>query len=74
MDIAAARMIGAGLATLALLGAGIGAGNLFASYLSAVARNPSVKDELRSLAITCFVFVESIALIAFVVAMLILYV
>jgi len=34
MDLASARMIGAGLACVALVGAGIGIGNVFGSYLS----------------------------------------
>ncbi len=40
MDLAAAKMIGAGLACIALVGAGIGIGNVFGSYLSGALRNP----------------------------------
>ena len=40
MEVAAAKMIGAGLACIALVGAGIGIGNVFGSYLSGALRNP----------------------------------
>ena len=40
MELAAAKMIGAGIACIALVGAGIGIGNVFGSYLSGALRNP----------------------------------
>ena len=36
----------AGLATIALAGAGIGIGNIFASYVSAAIRNPSAAPKV----------------------------
>ncbi|MBL9096002.1 MAG: ATP F0F1 synthase subunit C, partial [Alphaproteobacteria bacterium] len=41
MEVAAAKLIGAGLAAMALIGAGIGVGNVFGSYLQGALRNPS---------------------------------
>ena len=41
MDPAAAKYIGAGLATLGMIGAGIGVGNIFGNFLSGALRNPS---------------------------------
>ena len=41
MDPAAAKYIGAGLATLGMIGAGIGVGNIFGSFLTGALRNPS---------------------------------
>ena len=41
MDAESAKYIGAGLAMFGMIGAGIGLGNLFSSYLSAAIRNPS---------------------------------
>lgn len=73
MDIAAARLIGAGLAVVALFGVGIGLGNLFSSLIKSIARNPSAKNELMSTSMICFALIESIALLAFVVAMIILF-
>ena len=50
MDAASAKYIGAGLAMLGMIGAGIGLGNLFGSYLAAAIRNPSAAARtIRSL-------------------------
>jgi F-type H+-transporting ATPase subunit c len=71
--VAAAKSIGAGLATIALAGAGIGIGNVFGSLVAAVARNPNEKDELTRLAILGFALTEAIALFALMIAFLILF-
>ena len=73
MDMGAAKMIGAGLATIALLGVGLALGNLFSSLISAIARNPSAKNDLMPVGLLGFALTESIALLAFIVAMLILF-
>lgn len=41
MDPAAAKLIGAGLACSALIGAGIGIGVIFGNFLQGALRNPS---------------------------------
>ncbi len=41
MDVASAKMIGAGLAAIALAGAGVGIGLIFSSLINALARNPA---------------------------------
>ena len=41
MEAEAAKYIGAGIACLALAGAGIGIGLIFSSYLQGALRNPS---------------------------------
>ena len=41
MEPAAAKLIGAGLATLGMIGAGIGVGTIFGNFLSGALRNPS---------------------------------
>jgi F-type H+-transporting ATPase subunit c len=46
MDVEAARMIGAGFAVIALLGVGLGIGNIFSNLINAVARNPEARDQL----------------------------
>ncbi|MDR0942629.1 MAG: F0F1 ATP synthase subunit C [Holosporales bacterium] len=73
MDIGAAKLIGAGIAALPLFGVGIGLGNLFSSLIKSIGRNPSAKNDLMSSSMLCFALVESIALLAFVVAMIILF-
>ena len=41
----AAKLIGAGLATIALAGAAIGIGLIFAAYIQGTSRNPALKAE-----------------------------
>jgi len=72
MDMAAAKMIGAGLAMLALLGVGIGLGNIFSNLINSIARNPSAKDDVMKVGLIGFALTESIALLAFVTALIIL--
>jgi len=71
--VAAAKSIGAGLATIALAGAGVGIGNVFGSLVIGVSRNPNEKDELTRLAILGFALTEAIALFALMMAFLILF-
>ena len=66
-------VIGAGLATIGLAGAGVGIGNVFGSLLIAVSRNPQEKDELFRLSILGFALTEAIALFALMMAFLILF-
>lgn len=72
MDMSAAKMIGAGLAMLALMGVGIGLGNIFSNLITAIARNPSAKDDVMKVGLIGFALTESIALLAFVTALIIL--
>ncbi len=74
MEVAAAKLIGAGLAVVALFGVGIGLGMIFSSFLSAVARNPSAKNDLTGPMYIGAALTEGIARIAFAVALIILFV
>ena len=67
------KLIGAGLATIGLAGAGVGIGNVFGSLLIAVSRNPNERDELFRLAILGFALTEAIALFALMMAFLMLF-
>lgn len=71
--VVAAKLIGAGSATIGLAGAGVGIGNVFGSLVLGVARNPNEKDELFRLAILGFALTEAIALFALMMAFLILF-
>jgi F-type H+-transporting ATPase subunit c len=73
MDIQAAKMIGAGLCMIALLGVGIGLGNIFSSFISSVARNPSAKDHVFGIGMIGFAVTEAVAIFAIVVAFIILF-
>ncbi len=72
MDVASAKLIGAGLACVALVGAGIGIGNVFASLISALARNPSA--QVTPFAFLGFALAEATGLFGLAIAFLILFV
>lgn len=73
MDVEAARLIGAGLATLGVAGAGIGIGTIFGSFVSAAGRNPATERRLFGNTLVGFALVEAIALYALAMAFLILF-
>ena len=62
MLIQAAKLIGAGMATISLAGTGAGIGILFGVILNALARNPNVSKILFVYTILGFVLAEAIAL------------
>ncbi len=69
----AAKLMGAGLATIALGGAAIGIGLIFAALIAGVSRNPSLKGELFNLAILGFALTEALGLFSMLFALLFLY-
>nr|QWE51021.1 Atp9 [Phaeophyceae sp.] len=73
MLLQASKLIGGGLATIGLAGAGVGIGTVFGSLIIGTSRNPSMKEELFKLAILGFALTEAIALFALMVAFLILF-
>ena len=70
----AAKFIGAGLACFALIGAGIGIGNIFGNYLSGALRNPSASDGQFGRAFIGAALAEGLGIFAFLVAILLLFV
>mgnify|MGYP006064446349 FL=1 len=73
MEAEAAKLIGAGIAVIALAGVGVGIGNIFASLISSIARNPAARDEVFGIGILGFALTEAIALFALVIALLLLF-
>ncbi|MDA0225703.1 MAG: ATP synthase subunit C family protein [Proteobacteria bacterium] len=73
MDLASAKMIGAGLAVIALAGVGAGIGNIFASLVASIARNPAARGEVFPLGMLGFALTEAVALFALLIAFLILF-
>nr|QWQ66180.1 ATP synthase F0 subunit 9 [Mitosporidium daphniae] len=71
--IAEFKLIGAGIASLGLLGAAIGAGIIFGSYIIGVSRNPSLKNELFSITLLGFALTEAIGLFSLMIAFLLLF-
>jgi F-type H+-transporting ATPase subunit c len=68
-----AKMLGAGLGTIALAGVGIGIGLVFASLLDSVSRNPQIASTLFNYAILGFALTEAVALFALMIVFLILF-
>ena len=60
MELAAAKMIGAGLACSALIGAGVGIGNIFGSMIQSVARQPELRGELQGIQWLGFALTEAV--------------
>nr|ADK37034.1 ATP synthase F0 subunit 9 [Phytophthora infestans] len=73
MLLQASKFLGAGLATLGLIGAGIGIGNVFGSLIIGISRNPSLQQKLMRTAILGFALTEAIALFCLMMAFLILF-
>jgi F-type H+-transporting ATPase subunit c len=69
----ASKTVGAGLASIALAGAGVGIGIVFAGFLTAFARNPSLRKDLFGITVLGFALTEAIALFALMMAFLLLY-
>lgn len=74
MNPEAAKLIGAGLATIALGGVGAGIGNIFGQYVAASVRNPAAAPKVFGNVLLGFALTEAVALYALVIAMLILFV
>ena len=72
--IQVAKIIGTGLATTGLIGAGVGIGVVFGALILGVARNPSLRSQLFSYAILGFAFSEATWLFALMMAFWLLYV
>lgn len=73
MEAEAAKFIGAGLAAIALAGAGIGIGNIFGSYISGALRNPAAAPSQTTNLLLGFALTEATGLFGLVVALLLLF-
>lgn len=69
----AAKSIGAGLATIGVVGAGAGIGIVFAGLLVALSRNPAKEARLMQIVLLGFALTEAMGLLAIMMAFLILY-
>jgi F-type H+-transporting ATPase subunit c len=74
MDVAAAKVLGAGLTMLGTIGAGLGIGILVSGALQGIARNPDASGNIQTNMILGIAFAEAIAIYCLVVALLILFV
>jgi F-type H+-transporting ATPase subunit c len=74
MDAEAAQMLAAGLAALGVGVAALGVGNVFGKFLEGALRNPSAADSQQGRLFIGFAAAELLGLLAFVVAMILLFV
>ena len=74
MEPEAAKLIGAGLATIALAGAGIGIGTIFGNYSSVALRNPSAAPGQFPNLLLGFALAEATGLFGLVIALILLFV
>jgi F-type H+-transporting ATPase subunit c len=73
MDLASAKVIGAGLAAIGVGAASIGVGYVFGSFLQSSLRNPAAADGEQGRLFLGFAAAELLGLMAFAVARIILY-
>jgi F-type H+-transporting ATPase subunit c len=73
MEAEAAKFIGAGLACFALIGAGIGIGNIFGNNLAGALRNPSAAPGQFTNLLIGFALAEATGLFGLLVALIILF-
>ncbi len=75
MDIESAKLIGAGLAVgLGMIGPGIGIGLLVGRASEGISRNPDAYGKIFSTMLLGAAFTEALGLLAFVMAIVIMFV
>jgi len=74
MDAEAAKLLGAGLAAIGLGLSALGVGNVFGKFLEGALRNPSAADSQQGRLFIGFAAAELLGLLAFVIAMILLFV
>ncbi len=73
MDLAAAQVIGAGIAAIGVGLAASGVGTVFGNFLQGALRNPGAADSQQGRLFIGFAAAELLGLMAFAVAMIILF-
>lgn len=68
-----AKIIGAGLATIGVTGAGAGVGIIFGSFMMGCARNPGMEAKLFRYSMIGFALTEAVGLLALMMAFLLLF-
>jgi F-type H+-transporting ATPase subunit c len=75
MDAEATKLLGAGLAIgLGVIGPGIGMGSMIGSALQSIARQPELAGDIRTNMFIGIGLIEALALYAFVVSLILLFV
>ena len=74
MDAAAAKLIGAGIATFGMSLAALGVGIIFGMYLQGALRNPAAANSQRPNLLFGFAVTEALGIFSFLVALILLFV
>lgn len=73
MEADAAKLIGAGIAAVAMAGAGVGIGNIFGSYLQGALRNPAAAASQRTNLFIGFALAEATGLFGLLISFILLF-
>jgi F-type H+-transporting ATPase subunit c len=73
MDIQAAKYIGAGLATIAFVGSGVGIGVVFGQYISGALRNPGAAQSQYTNLLLGFALCEAQGLFGLMIALILMF-
>ncbi len=73
MEPTAAKLIGAGLAMIGAIGAGLGIGVLAGGAVQGIARNPDAAGTIQTNMILGIAFAEAVAIYCLVVALLLIF-
>lgn len=67
------KYIGAGLASTAMAGAGIGVGNVVGNYLAGALRNPAAASSQTATMFLGIAFAEALGIFGFLIALLLMF-
>jgi hypothetical protein len=70
MEGSALKFLGAGIAMVGTLGAGLGLGMIFSAWITAIARNPAAEKKYFTIGMIGFAATELVLLMGFVIAYL----
>ena len=73
MDSSGLKLLGAGIAMIGSLGAGIGLGLIFSAWITAIARNPLAESKFSKIGFIGFAVTELVLLMCFVIAVLLMF-
>lgn len=73
MDVQAAKFIGAGLATIAFVGSGIGIGVVFGNYIAGALRNPGAAQSQYTNLLLGFALCEAQGLFGLMIALILMF-
>jgi F-type H+-transporting ATPase subunit c len=74
MEGTSLKLLGASIAMLGSLGAGLGLGMVFSAWLNGLARNPAAEEKFNKVGFLGFAAVELVLLLCFVVAVMLMLV